>query len=124
MTYGKPLVFFLLFLLIGFALNSCKDQASSSGSQIKTITAAKQPTSTDLFYNATIQPIKIDNIVSPTDGTVTKINFNYGGVVKSGTTIITITASKLQEDFMSAVTSFLTAKDKLTASQNSYEGNK
>src|SRR3990167_7363838 len=109
MSYRKFLACSLLLLSAGFALNGCTSGQGNSGSgaQLSTITAAKKPTSTDLFYNATIQPITIDNIVSPADGTVTKINFNYGGFVTKGTTVITINASKLQEDFMSAVTAFL-----------------
>lgn len=122
MKYGK--LFFLL-IIASMMLTACSDKTSKTSAAVQnTITASKQATSTDFYYNATIQPISVENVVSPADGIVKKIDFTYGGFVKNGATLVVIDASKLQENFLSAVTTFLTAKDKLTTSQTSYQGNK
>src|SRR3989338_2817956 len=124
----KLILSFLIFVLIGsgivgWYLSYQKQEQKPTSVQTEIITAQKKSVITNLFYSGILQPITVDNVTSPADGVVRKINFVYGAKVKKGNVLIILVATKLQDDLRSAITAFLTAKDKMAYSEIYNQGN-
>ena len=104
-------------LLIG-----CDKQPKNKVVKTRTVVAEKRSTSTHLFYNGTIAPIKTISALSPADGRVASMNFEYGGQIKSGQLLVTVDSQALAEKFRSAISDFLTTKEALSTQHMTYQG--
>lgn len=118
---NKILIFFIV--LLSFFLTNCeKKTAKQQQTQMTTITAKLQSVPTNLFYSGTINPITVNTVICPADGTVTSINFKYGQIVQGGTLLMTVSSTKLQQDYRQALTDFLKAKEDYKNTTVNFQG--
>lgn len=103
-------------------LSGCDKKSSAPQQKTRIVTAVKRATSTHLYYNGTIAPIKTISAVSPVDGRIASINFEYGAQIKSGQTLVTIDSQDLADKFRSAISDYLTSKQTLSTQRISFEG--
>lgn len=80
--------------------------------------AAAKPTTNTLFYAGVIQPLKTVAVVSPVDGIVDNIFFNYGAEVPAGKLLFTISSEKFQSDYRAALTQYIKNKTDFISAQN------
>lgn len=116
-------IFIYLMLIMSVCLVACEKKADQKATtQVKTITATLRAVPTELFYSGTISPIEVQTITSPADGTVTKLNFKYGEIVLAGKLLMTISSTKLQQDYRTALTDFLKAKEDYKNTTVNFQG--
>jgi HlyD family secretion protein len=117
-------VIIMIFVVLGllFLWTSCKQGTSPEKTSRRTVTATLQPSASHLFYNGTIQPIYAENVISPIDGVVDKMYFRYGNVISQNQRLFTIISSKVEQDYHTALTDYLKAKDEYLRNKTSFEG--
>lgn len=98
-------------------LAGCSDKSAKSSATTRIITATPSQSETRLFYAGAINPLHVDNVVSPVDGVVQNLEFVYGDGVQENQFLMTIISSKSQDDYHSALTNYIKARD-------TYENNK
>lgn len=86
----------------------------------KIVTATLQPNTTQLYYSGTLQPLHTDSVVSPADGVVEAIHFKYGEVVQKGQLLLVVNSTKLQQDYDTAITNYIKAKDTFERSKSDF----
>jgi HlyD family secretion protein len=104
-----------LFCLLLVGCHQSADKANKKPA-VKTAVAQMKPVNTTLYFTGTVQPLSVHNVVSPADGVVTAMHFNYGGVVKRHIPIVKINSEKLEEDYNSKLATYLKSKDDLNIS--------
>lgn len=110
-------------LIMLFSLTACQhDKTSKQKNALQLATATLRSTPTQLYYSGTISPLQVDNVVSPSDGSIKKILFKYGEKVKPGQLLMIINAAKLQEDYHTAFTNYLKAKEDYLNSISNFQG--
>lgn len=121
----------VISLTLGLAGCGNKNNASSSGSVNgnnkaipKTITIGPERSRTALYYKGYVQPIKLYNVTSPVAGVVNSISFEYGRHVTKGQLLLTITSKEVIKNYKTALSSYLTAKQKYYDSLNRISGTK
>lgn len=113
----------LIGIFIPLLLCSCgKSESDKQKEAIKTFTAKKEPTTITLYFKGTIQPIRNVAVVSPTDGIIKQLNFEYGNLVNKGQSLVYITSERLQDEYRDTFTAFLTAKEDYTNTKTSFAG--
>jgi HlyD family secretion protein len=108
-----------------FSISSCsKEQTNAPQTTTKEqiITAKIQASVMHLFYSGNIQPIKTENITSPADGVVENLYFNYGDQVSQGQVLMTISSTKSQQDYATALTNYIKDKDQYLRNKSNFEG--
>ncbi|QLH41804.1 MAG: efflux RND transporter periplasmic adaptor subunit [Coxiellaceae bacterium] len=113
-------VFVAVLMLAGCKHEKAKTEKTAT--QLKTVTAQLQSVPTKLFYSGTVSPLQIFSVSSPNDGTIKEINFKYGDRVTAGQTLMTISSSKLQEDYRNTLTQYLKAKQDYLNSTVNFQG--
>lgn len=76
----------------------------------KTLTVTSQTHTDTLYFSGIIRPIQIINVPSPVNGTISKLYFRYGQKINKGQRLVLIRSPKLQDDYQTALTKYLTAK--------------
>ena len=99
------------FLSLIIFITGCHNEKNKQQQQLKTVTAALRAVPTELFYTGTISPVRVNNITSTVDGTVKQLFFKYGQKVDNGQLLMIISSPKLQDDYRTAVTNYLKAKE-------------
>jgi multidrug efflux pump subunit AcrA (membrane-fusion protein) len=117
----KPIIVKLCIVLGALLLTSCSSHSSQQASN-NTITVNLQNQQTPLYFTGSVKPIHIVTIVSPVDGTVATTMFQYGSKVTTGQLLLTLASNSLTKDYQSALTNFLTAKQKHADSQATMTG--
>lgn len=117
-------IIIMVFVVLGllFLWTSCKRGTSPEKTSQRTVTATLQPSASHLFYNGTIQPIYAENVISPIDGVVDKMYFRYGNVINQNQRLFTIISTKVEQDYHTALTDYLKAKDEYLRNKASFEG--
>jgi HlyD family secretion protein len=111
----------LLAVVLLFGCHSNQDeQATKDSTQV--ITVHKQPNIAHLYYNGVIKPIKDELIISPANGIVTKVNFQYGDMITKGQQLLTLNSIDLENEFREIFTSYLKAKQAYLNSMNNMRG--
>ncbi len=100
-----------------------KDSKSKQGVQ-KIITVKAAPSVSHLYYKGTLAPLHITPVLSVVDGRVRKISFKYGDTVTKNQALVEMRSDKLTDDYRTAVTNFLKAKEAYENAKESYAGNK
>ena len=88
-------------------------QQVAASPALHTITVQPQTSSSKLFYNTTLSPLTTGTVLSPVDGTVVKIYFNYGSRVKAGQNLFALNSDKLADDYRQAIQDYLAKKQDL-----------
>lgn len=117
---GFTLVFALILTACGGQSTETASDQSSKRSEIAI--ATMQASTHHLFYSGTLQPIAISNVMSPAEGVVHTLYFRYGGQVQASQPLLTITSSKSQQDYATALTNYIKDKDQYLTSKNSFAG--
>lgn len=110
-----------LLLLSTLGLQACKEKQAPKSKQ-RIVVAEKRSVSTHLYYNGTIAPIKTDSAVSPVNGRVATMHFEYGAPIKKGQLLVTIDSADLSDKFRSAISDYLTTKENLSTQHITYQG--
>lgn len=111
------LLFFMTFL------SGCKkNTTSTTANNVNTIIAKKQELTTDLYFKSKIFPYNVIPVVSPEEGVIKKKFFDYGDIVHKNAQLFEVDSAKLQQDFNSALTNFLKAKQDVIKSQTNFAG--
>jgi multidrug efflux pump subunit AcrA (membrane-fusion protein) len=116
-------IFYYVLILFFTLLCSCETKKQQQQqTQIQTVTAVLKETPTQLFYSGTVSPIQVFNVISPTDGTIQEIFFKYGQKVNVGDKLLVVTSAKLQDDYRTAFTNFIKAKEDYTNAKINFQG--
>lgn len=91
--------------------------AQNSSANLKTIIAKKQAVSNQLAYSGIIEPLVTQMVTSSEEGTINNLNFQYGQPVKEGELLFEVNSKKFQDNFISVVKTYLTAKQQVHQSQ-------
>jgi len=81
-------------------------------------TVTPQPVTQTLYYSGTISPIKNVPVISPTQGVVNQVHFSYGQIVKKGTPLIHVQATKVLDQLRTARVAYLGALEKYNKVQH------
>ena len=113
----------LTILAICTALMSGCDQRTTTSSQAEqSYTVEPQTLSSTMYFSSTIEPLSMVNVASPEDGVVIEKHFIYGESVRQDQLLAKLDSDKLEKEYNTALTSFLSAKDKLAMSKANFEG--
>ena len=117
----KIVMFFLMALML--CLSACHSSSTDKEkSPEKFVTVKKDVPKIALHFKGVIEPIQVFSVVSPFEGRLTKLNFNYGDTLKRGDIVATMSSLKLSEDFKKVVTDFLTKKSAYYNAKEDYTG--
>ena len=83
-----------------------------------TYTVTPKPVTQTLYYSGTISPIKNVPVISPTQGVVNQVHFSYGQIVKKGTPLIHVQATKVFDQLRTARVAYLGALEKYNKVQH------
>ena len=106
----------LSIVLCALLLISCSSHSTQPASG-DTVTVNFQNQQTPLYFTGSVKPIHVVTVVSPVDGTVATTKFQYGSKITNGQLLLTLASNSLTKDYQSALTNFLTAKQKYADSQ-------
>ena len=110
-------------LLSAMLLIGCKEKTKTTKKLgPTTVTAKLQSHVTKLYYKGSLAPIKTSSVLSPVDGRITTLFFQYGDAIKKGQKLALINSTKLADDYRQAVTKFLQAKEAYNNSAQSLQG--
>ncbi|MDF1655641.1 MAG: HlyD family efflux transporter periplasmic adaptor subunit [Coxiellaceae bacterium] len=112
----------LLALLLLVGITGCDKQQTKQKYKQRIVVAKKLPSSTHLFYNGTIAPIKTIAAISPADGRVANVFFDYGGRIEKGQKLLSIDSQDLSDKFRTAISDFLTTKEALSTQNLTFQG--
>ncbi len=123
----KNQFFWLWTMALGLALSACGGQSTETettqgNKQTTTVVATMQASTNHLFYSGTLQPLAVSNLISPAEGIVRKLYFQYGSQVQAGQLLVEIASSKSQQDYVTALTNYIKDKDQYLTSKNSFVG--
>ncbi len=123
-TAIKKLILSAAVLSLFFNLAACHSEQpkKTTASTSHTMTAEMQSIPTQLYYSGTISPIQTHNIVSPVDGVIKEKMAKFGDKVHKGQLLLIISSAKLQDDYRSALTDFLKAKEDYVNGQRNFQG--
>jgi HlyD family secretion protein len=111
-------IYLILFLL---ALAACKAKQADQNA-VQFVTVYPKRNTMHLYYSGNIRPIQQDLIISPANGLVSKLNFNYGDFVKRGDAIFTIHSPEMETEFRQTISNYLKVKQTFLASKKSMLG--
>lgn len=103
-------------------LSACKKEDRAPQKKERIVTAQKRSVSTHLYYNGTIAPIRTISAISPADGRIATMHFEYGATINKGQLLVTIDSQSLAEKFRSAISDFLTTKETLSTQRITFQG--
>ncbi|MDF1796954.1 MAG: HlyD family efflux transporter periplasmic adaptor subunit [Coxiellaceae bacterium] len=112
----------MLITLLLFGIVGCDKQQAKPKYKQRIVAAKKLPSSTHLYYNGTIAPIKTIAAISPADGRVAQLFFDYGGRIEKGQKLVSIDSQDLSEKFRTAISDFLTTKEALSTQTLTFQG--
>lgn len=114
----------LILLSCLFIIAGCSKSknATPEQSEQQTLTIEKQTLSVPLYFSGTISPIDKTNVVSPVEGIVEDIFFQYGHPVKKSDVLADVVSEKMESDFHSAISDYLKASDDYTNKKRKYDG--
>ncbi len=106
----KISIFIVILFLINISANNFA-AADVKAEPTKTIIVQTKAFSTVLYFNGIIKPLKITNVVAPADASIVKMSFEFGQKVTKGQALVELNSSKLEQDYDSALTSYLKSKE-------------
>lgn len=121
MKYSKIIKLYLL--LVSLAINGCHaDDGAPADKKQHVVKVEMRRLTKSLFFMGTIKPLKIINVVSPVEGVIKEKLFQYGQQIKQGDQLLTLSSSKLAEDYQSALVQYLKAKNAYYSAREKFIG--
>ena len=112
--------FILLFFLM--VLPSACKKAKEKEKNAHVIVAQVKKNVKTSFYVGYLQPITNIPLISPVDGRVEEVHFDYGKNVTKDQLMLVINSSQLVEQYQGAVKDYLQSKDAYTNAIESFQG--
>ena len=110
-------------LILGATLYGCGDDSQQqTQKQSRIVEVELKQLSIPLYFNGTIEPLEIYNVISPIEGVVNKQYFQYGQNVKKGDALYSISADKLEKEYIDAIASYMKSLDDYTEKSRKYTG--
>ena len=122
MKIKKVCLFLMLFSCVMMLFGCDKKTDEKDAVKSHVVTAKLQRPVMPLHYSGAVEPIASHAVISPVDGRVAKINFEYGRDVKKGVVIVNLNSDSLAEDFKKAVNDYLQKKDAYFTGKESFSG--
>ncbi|MBS0351110.1 MAG: efflux RND transporter periplasmic adaptor subunit [Proteobacteria bacterium] len=117
----KGLVLLAVIALI--CVSGCHKKSNQPVNTKTTIvTAESRVTVIPLYFKGTLGPLSSQSVLSPLDGRITRMFFQYGQQINKNDPLISIEATKLAEDYRRTVTDFLQKKQAYESGLASYQG--
>ncbi len=113
-----------ILILLSFCLVSCKgdkDKKTVTKNQ-KIIVVKKTPFVQNLYFSGTIQPVNSKAILSKVSGSVRKVLFKYGEMVKENQLLFVLSSEKLATDYQQAINDYLEKKQAYQNGQKAFQG--
>lgn len=105
-----------------FCTLGCHKKTELKDKNFTVITVQLKSTVTALHFSGTLGPLTAVSVLSPLDGRITRVLFQYGQHIQKGKPLITMDASKLSDDYRKTVSDFLQKKQSYETGLVSYEG--
>lgn len=118
----RPVALAIHGILISLLLSGCQKKSESKTENETIVTAKPQIKITPLYYKGTLGPINSETVLSPLEGRVTSIDFQYGQFIKKGQNLISLDASRLSENYRKTVSEFLQKKQTYENGLVSFQG--
>lgn len=125
-VFTKIRLVFVLVLTaaIAFILVSCKAKENNDDKkQAKVVVAKIQTPITRLYFTGSLTPIATIPVMSPVDGRLQEIQFDYGAAVKKDQVLVVLSSKTLADNFRKAVADFLQKKDSYDIAVSTQQGN-
>ncbi len=113
-----------LFCAFVGGCNKTEQNPQTKAAKPQTMTVKENAQESSLFFNGVISPIKTDVVTTPVDGTVVKLYFAYGQKVRKEQKMIDIRSSTMEKNYQTAISGYLTAKEKYNTNKNNIVGAK
>lgn len=116
-----------MILISVMMLGGCDQKEPAVKPEIKTasksfvVKAKKRISTTPLFFSGVIEPVSEVPVISPVNGHVTRLFFNYGKYVEKGQRLLTLSPEGLIDQYRKSVDSYLQHRDSLERSRRDYE---
>lgn len=114
---------FLFLLFLALFITGCPKKEEKKTAGFTIITAQAKSMVTRLHFSGTLAPLEVHPVLSPLDGRVTKVQFEYGQHITKGQSLILLDAVKLSEDYRKTVSDYLEKKQNYEISVSTYKGN-
>jgi len=101
---------YLLLVILSFAMVGCGSDNAKKKQAPTTITIKPEQIVTNLYFTATVNPIKVTNVVSPVTGIIAEKDFEYGQQIKKGQKLVVVASEALETEFAEALSGYLKAK--------------
>ncbi|MCH9744321.1 MAG: efflux RND transporter periplasmic adaptor subunit, partial [Gammaproteobacteria bacterium] len=120
----KRVLFTLVLLSLGMAvLSGCdKKDEKKTAATLDVVTAKLSKPIMVLHYSGAVNPLTTNAVISPVDGRIAKLDFEYGRTVKKGAVIVSLSSDTLADDFKKAVNTYLQKKDAYFTGKMSFSG--
>ena len=107
-----------------FLLAGCPSQSAVANTKTPAQVVIANPihTTSHLFYSGTIAPLVTNNALSPVDGRITDVLFNYGDQIKKEQKLAVINSTQLADDYHQTINNFLEKKDAMQHQQFLFKG--
>lgn len=115
------ITFRLLLIIFVSSIVACHSSDKSAKASTE-ITVAPKTEVLHLYYTGLIKPLQEELISAPASGTIKKVNFHYGDIVKRGQLLFTIHSPELENEFRDAMSQYLRAKQAYLNSQTNMQG--
>jgi HlyD family secretion protein len=119
---AKPILLIGLMISLLIGLAGCEKKTAKPAVHYTVITAQPKSLITPLHFSGTLEPLSAQSVLSPFDGRVKQVLFQYGQQLQKGQPLVTLDATKLSEDYRKTVSDFLEKKQSYETGLISYQG--
>ena len=111
-------------LILSLFLVACKAEKKKeqATSKERVIVAKLHVQEVPLFYSGTLNPIKIDLVLSPVQGHITEVKFAYGSFIENRQPVVVVNSTSLTQNFRKTITDYLEKKSAYAKSAESFQG--
>jgi multidrug efflux pump subunit AcrA (membrane-fusion protein) len=112
------ITFLLLVVLLGgsVALFFVLQKHASMSPKTEVMTIKPHPISNKLYFSGTVNPLSKVPMISPVEGVINQIPFQYGTFVKKGDLLFILNSLSQKNDYETSLTDYLKKKQELNAS--------
>ena len=116
------LLFVALLVSVFFVTHLAGNKKKPIDRQATVVVAVKKPIVQSYFFHGEIKPIESSPVLSPINGVVKSIYFNYGAKVTKGQKLFALSSKSLRDKFNDDLDSFLQKKDAYNVERQNFNG--
>lgn len=107
-----------------FLLTACNEEKiKEKKTTTETLIIKAKNKERQLFYNGLLYPLNSISVLSPYDGNIKSVHFNYGTDIKKDQLLFLITSEQMREQYRTAINEYFKAKDNYSTGKATQEGN-